>query len=169
MKLRTSAFFVVAVAVLCFGFAVVTSLPAAQPDRVSFAGVNTAPAVLAPGKATQVTLRFVIVPGFHINSNTPKSDLLIPTTLKIDSANGISAKGIAYDEGKDVAFPFDPDNKLNVYSGEFSVKTTLFVPAGTPAGTASVHGELRYQACSDRSCFPPKTLPVDFSVTVKGR
>jgi hypothetical protein len=29
-----------------------------------------------------------------------------------------------------------------------------------------VHGELQYQACNDRACFPPKKLPVEFEVTV---
>ena len=138
----------------------------AMPDRVSFAGLST-PATLKPGKSSDVTLRFVIVPGFHINSSAPKSDLLIPTTLKIDPAGAITAKNIAYAEGKDVAFPFDPDSKLNVYTGEFTVRASLFVPAGTPTGTVPMHGELRYQACSDRSCFPPKTLALDFSVTVE--
>ena len=33
-------------------------------------------------------------------------------------------------------------------------------------GTYRVHGELRYQACNDRACFPPKTLPVAFDVKV---
>jgi hypothetical protein len=158
--------FAVLMTALCF----MTVVPGegAMPDRVSFAGVNT-PATLKAGKSSEVTLRFVIVPGFHINSNAPKSDLLIPTTLKIDSAGAVTAKSIAYAEGKDVAFPFDPDSKLNVYTGEFTVRAALFVPVGTPAGTLPVHGELRYQACSDRSCFPPKTLALDFSVTVEQR
>ena len=29
-----------------------------------------------------------------------------------------------------------------------------------------MHGELKFQACNDRQCFPPKTTPVDFDVKV---
>lgn len=139
-----------------------------EPARVVFSGLD-ASAPLKAGKTSDVVLRFSIVPGFHINSNKPNSELLIPTTLKLDSAGAITAKNIAYEPGKDLAFPFDPDTKLNVYSGEFSIRASLFVPARTAAGTVAMHGELRYQACSDRSCFPPKDLPLEFNVTVAGK
>jgi hypothetical protein len=29
-----------------------------------------------------------------------------------------------------------------------------------------MHGVLRYQACDNAQCFPPKTLPVSFEVKV---
>jgi hypothetical protein len=32
-----------------------------------------------------------------------------------------------------------------------------------------VHGQLKYQACNDRSCFPPKLAPVEFEVQVLKR
>ncbi len=45
----------------------------------------------------------------------------------------------------------------------------LAVRTASP-GIFKVHGELQYQACDDRSCYPPKTLPVAFEVrVVKGR
>jgi len=33
-------------------------------------------------------------------------------------------------------------------------------------GKYKVHGQLKYQACNDRSCFPPKLAPVEFEVSV---
>ncbi len=153
---------------IVFCFLVFLSFASAQSDnaaRVTFSGL-AAPAVLKPGKPSEVVLRFVVAPGFHVNSYAPKSDLLIPTALKIDPSGSINTKGISYPEGKDLALPFDPDTKLSVYSGEFLVRASLLASSGAAAGTTALHGELRYQACSDRACFPPKTLPLDFNVTL---
>jgi hypothetical protein len=34
------------------------------------------------------------------------------------------------------------------------------------AGKYAVHGELKYQACDNAACYPPKKIPVDFQVKV---
>ena len=44
-------------------------------------------AAVTRGKANAVELRFRIAPGFHVNSNTPKAEFLIPTKLKIGPAD----------------------------------------------------------------------------------
>jgi hypothetical protein len=74
---------------------------------------------------------------------------------------------IVYPEGKDLTFVFSPKEKLNVYSGNFTVSAELRALAGVPAGSYKVPGELRYQACNDRACFPPTKLPVEVEVTVR--
>ena len=49
---------------------------------------------------TKVTLDFRVAPGFHINSNTPKSEFLIATALKMDPPTDIALGKIDYPEGK---------------------------------------------------------------------
>src|ERR1051326_6336712 len=74
------------------------------------------PTVTAPRTAqTMVDMNFRVAKGFHINSNTPKSEFLIPTALKMDVPTDIALGKIAYPAGKDLTFPFSPDEKLNVY------------------------------------------------------
>jgi hypothetical protein len=34
-------------------------------------------------------------------------------------------------------------------------------------GKYAFHGTLRYQACDNAACYPPKTTPVDFEVKVE--
>ena len=68
-----------------------------------------------------VNLNFRVASGFHINSNTPKSEFLIPTGLKMDLPTDIVLGKIDYPAGKDLTFPFSPDEKLNVYSGDFAI------------------------------------------------
>jgi len=73
---------------------------------------------------------------------------------------------VKYPAGKDETFPFSPDEKLNVYSGDFSINAQVKVAAGATAGTYPVKGELRFQACDRSACYPPRSLPVQFQVTV---
>lgn len=117
-------------------------------------------------KQTMVDLNFRVAPGFHINSNTPKSEFLIPTNLKMDLPTDIILGKIEYPAGKDLAFPFSPDQKLNVYSGDFTVAVGVHPLLSVTPGKYVMHGVLRYQACDNAQCFPPKTLPVSFEVKV---
>jgi hypothetical protein len=120
----------------------------------------------AAGKPATVSLKFVIEHGFHINSNQPRSEYLIPTRLKLDPPTDIGAGSITYPAGRDISLGFSPKDKLNVYTGAFTLTARLSAAAGATAGNYTVHGELTYQACDDRSCRPPKKLPVAFDVTV---
>ena len=86
--------------------------------------VTMAPVALvtAPrGAQTMVSLDFRVGGGFHINSNTPRSEYLIPTALKMDLPTDIVLGKIEYPAGQDVTFPFSPESKLNVYSGDFTI------------------------------------------------
>src|SRR5579872_2947147 len=117
-------------------------------------------------KQTMVDLNFRVPEGFHINSNMPKSESLIPTALKMDLPTDIVLGKIEYPPGKDLTFPFSPDEKLNVYSGDFTVNVTVHPLSSVSPGKYLMRGVLRYQACDNAQCFPPKTLPVSFEVKV---
>lgn len=113
-----------------------------------------------------VVLQFRIPGGYHINSNQPKQEYLKKTELKLDPPTDIAIAGVTYPAGEDRSFPFDPNEKLNVYTGDFAVKV-LVRPLRTvlPAKYA-VHGMLKYQACDNAACYPPKQLPISFEIKV---
>src|SRR5215831_11232628 len=135
-----------------------------KSPSVSMAPVST---VTAPQAAqTIVPLNFRVASGFHINSNAPKSEFLIPTALKMDPPTDVVLGKIAYPEGKDVSFPFSPDEKLNVYSGDFTIDMLVHPLTSVVPGKYAMRGLLRYQACDNAQCFPPKTVPVNFDVKV---
>ena len=119
------------------------------------------------GKANTVDLQFRVGSGFHINSNTPKSDFLIPTTLRLNAPTDVVVGKITYPAGEDRSFPFDPDEKLSVYSGAFEVSVDVHPLSSVSPGKYAFHGTLRYQACDNAACYPPKTTPVDFDVKVE--
>ncbi|HEX5282481.1 MAG TPA: protein-disulfide reductase DsbD domain-containing protein [Bryocella sp.] len=115
---------------------------------------------LTANKPQDVELRFRVEPGFHINSHTPKDELLIPTVLKLDPGS-LHIAGEQYPPGQHFRLQIGSGEDLDVYQGEFRVM--LRVQA--PKGATTLAGSLRYQACDTAACFPAKLLPVQIAVT----
>jgi hypothetical protein len=113
-----------------------------------------------------VQLQFRIASGFHINSNQPKQEYLKKTELKLDAPTDIAVMKVAYPAGVDRSFPFDPDDKLNVYSGDFAVDVTVRPLKTVLPAKYAVHGTLKYQACDNAACYPPKQMPISFEIKV---
>ena len=134
----------------------IPSVTMAAPELVS----------ITRGKPGTVTLHFRVERGFHVNSNKPKSEFLIPTALKISAPTDIIIGKVTYPPGEDKSFPFSPDEKLNVYTGDFSVDIVVRPLASVVAGKYALHGELKFQACDNAACYPPKKISVDFQVKI---
>ncbi len=117
-------------------------------------------------KQTVVDLNFRVPAGYHINSNAPKSEFLIPTALRMDIPTDIVLGKIEYPVGEDLNFPFSPDEKLNVYTGDFTIGLTVHPLHSVVPGKYVMHGVLRYQACDNAACYPPKNLPVSVELKV---
>lgn len=115
---------------------------------------------VSAGKPQPVELHFRIAPGFHINSHTPKEDYLIPTVFSVPDSSGVRLASASYPDGVDFTLPLDPSTKLSVYTGEFAIQTKLIAPRGNHLVQAS----LRYQACDQNACMPPKTITVPIDV-----
>ena len=131
--------------------------------------VSMAPApviTVQQGKSGTVPLAFRVIRGFHINSNKPKSEFLIPTALKVDATTDIVIGRVTYPEGKDMSFAFAPDEKLNVYSGDFQLGVMVRPLRSVQPGKYMVRANLKYQACDNAACYPPKQLPVNFEVRI---
>jgi len=118
------------------------------------------------GKSNSVNLRFRVSSGFHVNSNKPKSEFLIPTALKISAPTDIVIGKVTYPAGSEMSFSFSPEDKLSVYTGEFPVVVEVRPLAEVIPAKYMIRGELKYQACDNAACYPPKKLPVQFEVQV---
>ncbi len=108
-----------------------------------------------------VTVR--IDPGFHIQSNHPKLDYLIPSSLTLTPANGVTLTKVSWPAAQDHTFSFSKD-PLAVFEGTLKVPVTLHTGA---AGNHVLHGTFRYQACNDQMCRPPVSQPFTLDVQVR--
>lgn len=169
------------VAVFCFALALAAAALASgselgKDDFGNFSGARPkAPVVqiaavplvvIAPGQSSTVALDFRVPDNFHINSNQPRNDSLIPTTVSFDPPTDIAIGKLSYPAGRDVSFSFATD-KLNVYTGDFRVTALVRAARSMPAGTFRIHGTLKYQACDRQQCFPPTNLPLQLDVRVR--
>jgi hypothetical protein len=139
------------------------SLDAPAPKPKQYVTFAAEPQTLKAGTKNVVELHFRVVDGFHVNSHTPKSELLIPTAVTMKAADGVKVGTVEYPVGTSYSFSFDPSEKLDVYSGAFTVK----LPVVADAGQHTVDGVLKYQACDHAACYPPKSLPVQVVFTAK--
>lgn len=131
---------------------------------VEFAPLDTVTATR--GKTVPLRFTFHIKNGYHINSSQPTTPELIPTSLGFMPPPDLVIAKVHYPAGQLTSFPFDPTQKLSVYSGDVIVKAALITQPKAPLGTYTVHGEFKYQACDNNACYPPKKLPVQFDVKV---
>lgn len=135
-----------------------------KPSFVSFTPPAT---IIVKGKQpAPVEFTFHIQQGYHINSNQPSTPELIPTQLRFSLPGDLVIGKVQYPTGQLTSFPFDPNEKLSVYSGDFIIKALVLAQADASHGAHTVHGELRYQACDNNACYPPKKLPIDFEVKI---
>jgi DsbC/DsbD-like thiol-disulfide interchange protein len=123
------------------------------------------PVKIKRGAAGVVKFSATLSDGFHLNSHTPAEDFLIPMTLKW-TAGPVEAGDVVYPKPEIVKVPFQ-EKPLSVLTGKFELATPFKVPASASVGPITVTGKLRYQACNDKSCFPPKTLDVKVPVEVQ--
>jgi hypothetical protein len=132
-----------------------------KTDAVAF--LSPAQATVPVGKPSPVNLRFRVAQGLHINSHIPSGDYLIPTTLSIPDGAGARLDTAIYPNGSFISLPIDPKNKLSVYTGEFVIQARIVATAGSH----TIQAKLRYQACDQHQCLPPKTITVPIQVIGK--
>jgi hypothetical protein len=121
---------------------------------------------IAADKPSPVDLHFKIAAGLHVNSHTPSSEELIPTTFKLPDTPGVRLSKADFPPGTDYTLNAGeglPPEKLSVYTGEFIIHTELIASKGEHL----VQATLRYQACSSNTCLPPRSIPVAIDVIAK--
>ena len=104
-------------------------------------------------------------PGFHVNSNMPGDDYLIPIRLTWNK-DPIEAEQVTYPKPQLEKLSFSP-NPISVYTGTFEIATRFKAPPGAMPGMAFMNGKLRYQACNDKECLPPRTVDVRVTLDIQ--
>jgi hypothetical protein len=111
------------------------------------------------------SLKVSIKPGYHANSNTPSEDYLIPIRLTWE-AGALEVVEVVYPKPKHEKFAFS-EKPLSIFDGDFEI-VTRFKRAANPAlGPGFLTGKLRYQACNDKMCLPPKNVEIKLPVLMQ--
>ena len=122
-----------------------------------------APLAAAPGSTVLIKVTATIEPGWHLYSlTTPKPS--IPTTLKL-AENAVFATADPFQLKP--ALKVDPNG---AQAEQFTDQAVFYLKAAlkpdAPPGVATVAVQVRYAACDDKQCLPPKKKTAEFTLNV---
>jgi thiol:disulfide interchange protein DsbD len=123
------------------------------------------PLAVTRGQTARLSLTLYVRAGFHVNSNKPNDEYLIPLRVTWDKGP-VEAGAVEYPEPQLAKSGFS-DKPLSVYSGTFRVVTPFRAASDAGVGSAIVTGKLHYQACNDHECLQPKTIEVKVPVEIR--
>ena len=112
----------------------------------------------------KVVLSLTVDYGFHVNSNKPADEFLIP--LKLTWSPGqLEGSSTTFPKPRLENYPFST-KPVSVFTGKFEIVNTFKVARNAEPGETSIAGKLHYQACNDHECLAPKTLDVTLPVEI---
>ena len=110
-------------------------------------------------------LKVAIREGYHANSNKPSESYLIPFKLTWEPGP-LEATEIVYPAAKMEKFSFS-EAPLSIYDGAFELTSKFKKTVTAQPGPAVMTGKVRYQACNDKMCLPPKTVEVKLTLVIE--
>jgi len=142
-------------------------LPFLWAQSSGYLTVGRAPQVAGKrGAPVEAKIPVSVASGFHVNSNTPTDEYLIPLKLTWTSTGALEGGEVTYPKPSLEKYEFAA-KPLSVFTGNFFLAATFKVGASAPAGPGAATGKLRYQACNERACFAPKTVEVTLPYQVQ--
>jgi len=148
-------------AVFLFLFCAVAAVTAAAQTVTGSLGDGT----VGRGETQRGSIVLNIPGGLHVNSSRPASEYAIPTVVNVRGPRGVKVMGVTYPRGKNRKFQFS-ENLINVYEGRVSFPFRISVPQSYRGNTIRLTATVRYQACTDEVCYPPRTKTVVINARV---
>lgn len=118
-----------------------------------------------PGSRVTLTLDLELKPGMHVYAPGVKGGY-IPIEWKMAESETWLALAAAYPEPHALEMPVINET-LPVYDGRVRLARDVTVGQPVPQGKLAVTGTFRYQACDDHQCFPPQTVPLEWTLEVQ--
>ena len=149
--------------------AVLLCLPALWPQSPTNERLTVGQPQKVAGKRNETVhtkIPISILAGYHVNSNTPSEDYLIPLSLTWSALGPLEGGQVAYPKPTLEKYEF-AEKPLSVFTGNFELAVSFKVAATAAAGPGVAAGKLRYQACSNKACFQPKTVEVTVPYSVQ--
>jgi hypothetical protein len=164
-----------ALMVLCAGAAVAQSgatdkasgkpgVTEAATDHLRLRYVN----VLTAGADGSVALTVEIVPRDGMHVYAPGADDYQIVTMTIGEQRGIRARPLSYPPSE--IYHFEPLNeRIPVFQKPFKLTLDVRIESAAKAAAAQkssigISGRLEYQACDDKVCFAPVSVPLAWTV-----
>ena len=134
-----------------------------QDDNVKIT-TNNKSVTVKQGESVSVDLLLTVNSGWHINSNKPNDEFLIPSEIS-SKANGLKLISVKYPAPHEIKLAFS-EELVSVYEATQTAKLNFRVTENAPIGKQKVLVTLDYQACNDVSCQPPNSTTTEFEIEI---
>ena len=134
-------------------------------QRQPHAAVTAGPADLAVKSGQKVMLFVDVTPNPNIHVYAPGAKDFIPIKVTFEPQANVRFGKLTYPKSDTMTFA---DEKVPVFQKPFRLMQEMTV-LGTLKEGASVpiKGTVDYQACDDKVCYPPESVPLTWTVTVR--
>ena len=120
---------------------------------------------IRPGQRFALTLNIELKPNMHVYA--PSVEGYIPIQWSLAPNAAIVAQPVVTPPPHMLHLEAI-DETLPVYSGQFRlVRDVSLATDAKVKGALTIEGTLRYQACDDRMCYVPKTVPLKWTIQVQ--
>jgi thiol:disulfide interchange protein DsbD len=137
---------------------------AQQRPRAELAPVVDVDGVRA-GRQVRAALQIRLPDGYHVNSNKPRDETLIPIVLTVAPPAGVTVTEIVYPKPTDLK-QRGSEQPLSVFEHEFTIGVAMTVDPGVAPGDLTIPASLRYQACDETMCYIPTRAETGWTVRV---
>jgi hypothetical protein len=115
-----------------------------------------------------IDIFLAIESGYHINSNSPTSEFLIPTSVKFKLNPLVEFGPLEYPKGVTKKLGFS-EEKVSIYEGKVTITAPFKAAPRASSGQVTIQGVFAYQACTDQACLPPRAEDFEILVTLPKR
>jgi len=119
-----------------------------------------------PGQTYELSLELTIRAPYHINSDQPTEDYLIPTTVDLTPKKGVSFGPVIFPPAEMKKLELS-ENPLSIYEGKIQIKTSVTLAADFKEKDLLIEGRIGYQACDERSCLAPTDVAFSRKIPVE--
>jgi thiol:disulfide interchange protein DsbD len=110
-----------------------------------------------PAGELKIAIEADVLDGWHVNSDKPKDEFLIPTTFFIEEAPYFKLIKVAYPEAHDFKLDFS-ETPLSVWEGKVFFGGLIKLGDNLTPGEYKLVANLEYQACNNQSCLAPTVV-----------
>jgi len=115
---------------------------------------------VAPGQRVVLTLDLNLEPNMHVYA--PGVEGYIPIDWKMQDSKAVQLYDPVFPRAEKLYLKAI-DETVPAYRNHFRLTRDITIQPGDGSGRFTVDGSLRYQACDDRLCYIPQTLPLQWT------
>ncbi|MEA3422078.1 MAG: protein-disulfide reductase DsbD [Acidobacteriota bacterium] len=128
-----------------------------EADEVIAVKIVSSVSKFKAGQSFPIALELHIKDLYHINSEQPSQEFLVPTLVTFDANDNLAFGTPSFPPATLKVLEFS-DKPLAVYEGKFNIFSTVTLGQSFHTSELEISGNIEYQACDNNTCLSPDVL-----------